>query len=119
MKQRLPRLRHSRHPTSKLKTMDLILIIIAVFLLTFTITMIWIFLAYGQIPDTLVTSVFLITGGECGAMAWIKTSKQRIQERKNELEDRAYYEKQNARSDQKGCNNSPQIPYQQESDTNE
>lgn len=73
---------------SKLGTMDLILIIIGVVLLVFVIYMIKLFREYGTIPDTLVTCVFALCGGECGIMGWIKTTKERKQERKWELDDR-------------------------------
>lgn len=72
----------------KIGTMDLILIIIGVVLLVFVIYMIKLFREYGTIPDTLVTCVFALCSGECGIMGWIKTTKDRKQERKWELEDR-------------------------------
>ena len=70
-----------------MKTMDKILIIIGVTLLAFTVAMIWLFTVYGAIPDTLVTCVFAILGGECGVMGWIKTNKDRSKERLWQLED--------------------------------
>ena len=70
-----------------MKTMDKILIIIGVTLLAFTIAMIWLFTLYGAIPDTLVTCVFAILGGECGVMGWIKTNKDRSKDRAWQLED--------------------------------
>lgn len=70
-----------------MKTMDKILIIIGVTLLAFTVAMIWIFTRYGSIPDTLVTCVFAILGGECGVMGWIKTNKDRSKDRVWQLED--------------------------------
>lgn len=72
----------------KLRTMDVILVVVAVALVAFTLEMIAIFRETGTIPDTLCTCVFAALGGECGAMAWIKTSKERRQERKYEIEDR-------------------------------
>lgn len=69
-------------------TMDLILVIVAVFLLLFTAGMIWLYCATGAIPDTLCTCVFAVCGGECGIMGWIKTTKDRVRERKYEEEDR-------------------------------
>ena len=73
--------------TKKIRTMDVILAIIAIALTAFTIEMIVIFRETGTIPDTLCTCVFTALGGECGAMAWIKTSKERRQERKWARED--------------------------------
>ena len=71
----------------KITKMDVILIIIAVVLLAFTVTMIIIYINVGSVPDTLVTCVFATLGGECGAMAWIKTTKERKQEREWQIED--------------------------------
>lgn len=76
----------------RLKTMDIILIVIAVALLAFTIEMIQLFKETGMIPDTLVTCVFAALGGECGAMAWIKTAKERNKDREWQKEDQAHAE---------------------------
>lgn len=69
--------------------MDVILIIIAVTLVVFTLKMIALFETYMAVPDTLITCVFAVCGGECGAMSWIKTSKEKYQDRKWQLEDEA------------------------------
>ena len=74
--------------SKKIRTMDVILAIIAIALTAFTIEMIVIFRETGTIPDTLCACVFTALGGECGAMAWIKTSKERRQDRKWAREDR-------------------------------
>ena len=66
----------------KWKTMDVILVILAIFLLVFVIVMIAIYIRTGGIPDTLCTC------GECGVMGWIKTTKDRHLSRQYELEDR-------------------------------
>lgn len=71
-------------------TMNVVLVIIAVFLVLFTVAMMWIYYKTCAIPDTLCTCVFAICGGECGVMGWIKTTKERKQERTYELEDRKY-----------------------------
>ena len=65
----------------KIRTMDVILVVIAVALVAFTLEMIAIFKETGMIPDTLCTCVFAALSGECGAMAWIKTTKDRRQDR--------------------------------------
>ncbi len=75
-----------------IRTMDIILVVVATALLVFTIAMIQLFKETGMIPDTLVTCVFAALGGECGAMAWIKTAKERNKERKWEIEDRTHSE---------------------------
>lgn len=72
----------------KLHTMDLILVIIAVALLVFTIDMRNTFKETGAVPDVLVTCVFAALAGECGAMAWIKTTKEKLAERKQRHRNR-------------------------------
>lgn len=81
------------HKKSGPGTMDLILVIVGILLVFFTITMIVTYRQYGAIPDTLCTCVFATLGGECGVMGWIKTTKERNQNRKWELEDRETEEK--------------------------
>ena len=71
-----------------MKTMDVILIIVGAALAAFTVLMVVIYCVTGGIPDTLCTCVFAALGGECGVMGWIKTTKERLRERKFELEDR-------------------------------
>lgn len=88
-----------------IKTMDVILIIIAVALLAFTVEMIRLFRETYMIPDTLVTCVFAALGGECGAMAWIKTAKERNKDRQNELEDREHMETREDEQQRKGSEN--------------
>ena len=75
------------------RTMDIILAVIAVFLLLFIVVMVWLYYQTGAIPDTLCTCVFAACGGECGVMGWIKTTKERQRERSFELEDREHEEK--------------------------
>lgn len=86
-KRRRAKAKAARTP-KKIRTMDAILVVIAIALVAFTLEMIEIFKEAGTIPDTLCTCVFAALGGECGAMAWIKTSKERKRERDWELEDR-------------------------------
>ncbi len=76
----------------EIRTMDVILVIIAVFLLTFIITLLVLYYITGAIPDTLCTCVFTICGGECGVMGWIKTTKERKRDRQYELDDRKHQE---------------------------
>lgn len=76
----------------EVRTMDMVLVVMAFFLLVFVTVLIVLYYLTGGIPDTLCTCVFAICGGECGVMGWIKTTKERKQERKYELEDRKYAE---------------------------
>lgn len=78
----------------KMGTMDKILVIVAVLLIAFTVTMIIIFCRYGYVPDTLISAVFATLGGECGILGWIKTTKERNQIRAWEMEDRAENQKE-------------------------
>lgn len=90
----------------KIHTMDVILIVIAVALLAFTVEMIELFKQTGMVPDTLITCVFAALGGECGAMAWIKTSKERKKERIWELNDRKHAEmREDEQKETEGQNN--------------
>ena len=68
----------------RIHTMDLILVVIAVLLFVFTATMIVVFCLFQDIPDTLCTCVFAVCGTECGAMAWIKTNKDKLEEKIDE-----------------------------------
>lgn len=68
----------------EVNTMNTILAFMGLFLLTFTITMIVIFIKFQSVPDTLITSVFACLGAEGGFMSLIQTTK--IKE-KEESED--------------------------------
>lgn len=79
-------------PKRRIGVMDIILVFIALTLIIFSVVMIRTFWLYGAIPDTLCTCVFAVLGTECGAMAWIKTTKERCKEREYQKEDREYEE---------------------------
>ena len=83
------------------RTLDLILIVIAVFLLAFVVAMIWLYYRTGGIPDTLCSCVFAACGGECGVMGWIKVTKERYRDRSFELKDRAHNEKLQKQQEEK------------------
>lgn len=72
----------------KAKTMDRILIILAIFLLVFIVIMLILYYLTGGIPDTLCTCVFGVCGGECGVMGWIRTTKDKTKDREWAIEDR-------------------------------
>lgn len=82
------------------KTMDVILIIVGLFLAAFTATMIALHITTGSTPDTLITCVFAACAGECGIMGWIKNTKERQRDRKYELEDREYAKKERSERDE-------------------
>ena len=99
LKRRRAKAKANKTP-KKIRTMDLILVIIAVALVAFTLEMIKIFRETGMIPDTLCTCVFAALGGECGAMAWIKTTKERRQDRKWIREDQEREERLQAEAEE-------------------
>lgn len=70
-----------------LKTMNIVLIVIGLFLLLFTVCMIQLYKETGGIPDTLVTCVFAACTGELGVMGWIKSTKDKYIKRAEKLED--------------------------------
>lgn len=72
----------------KWKTMDIILVGLAIFLLIFVVIMLILYYLTGGIPDTLCTCVFGICGGECGVMGWIRTTKDKAKDREWTIEDR-------------------------------
>ena len=76
--------KHSKPPG----TMHVILARMGVFLLAFIVTMVVVFVRQGAVPDTLIGGVFALCGGECGIMGWIKNQKEKVQDRKWELDDR-------------------------------
>ena len=78
-----------------MRTMDKMLTVLFVTFVVFTLIMLVTFWVCGSIPDTLCSCVFAVLGGECGAMAWIRTAKERYRERRFEKEDREYYENNN------------------------
>ena len=69
---------------NRLKTMDRILVIIALAVVIFTAGMVLLFIFYQAIPDTLCACFFALCGTECGAMAWIKTTKERLEDKLEE-----------------------------------
>lgn len=74
----------------KTKAMDVALVIVLIITLVFTGVMIWLFIQFQAVPDTLITAFFAVVGGECGVMGWIKTSKEKNKaknEEKNENEE--------------------------------
>ncbi len=87
-KKRQKKVRCQVDEKKKIGTMDVILIFLGAALIAFTVCMIKLFCEYGSVPEVLVTCVFGAITGECGFMGWIKTTKDRKQERKWELEDR-------------------------------
>ena len=70
----------------KLKTMNIILILLGITALIFTIVMIYLYVTTGGIPDTLCTCFFLACTGEAGFMGMIQRSKEKYRDHKWEIE---------------------------------
>ena len=75
--------------------MDFFLLIDLSLIIAFTVVNMILSVKGCFISDTLVTCVFGVLGGELGIMGWIKSSKEKSETRKQELQDRKYYEKLN------------------------
>lgn len=71
----------------KIKTMDLILIIVCILTIGFVLDMIYLFCQYQNTPTQLIICWFALVGGECGIMGWIKNTKEHLRERQERLED--------------------------------
>lgn len=78
----------------KVGTLNLILILVGAFFVWFNWQMIVTFRMYGSIPESYACAVVAATIGECGICGWIRTTKDRRQERKWEKEDQKKIEKQ-------------------------
>lgn len=74
-------------PKKEIKTMNVALVITCFFAVIFTAVMIWLFIQYNSVPDTLITCVFAVLGGECGILGWIKTSKCKHENKKEGKDD--------------------------------
>ena len=72
----------TKRKKKRIGTMDLILLLVFICLVIFTVTMIRLFQVYGS-----VTCVFATLGGECGILGWIKTNKDKRQDRRWQRED--------------------------------
>lgn len=60
-----------------MRTRDKVLILLAIFTVAFTVTMIVLFWTHYAIPDTLVTCVFGVVTAELGALTGITITKVR------------------------------------------
>ena len=69
-------MRRNRLKKKEYHTMDIILALMGVAILTFTITMIVLFCVYQSVPDTLINCFFACCGSESGFMAVIMVAKK-------------------------------------------
>ena len=78
LRKRLRALREEQKPAKvKLGTMDKILVLEAVFLVSYTVADLVVFWHTGSEPATLTGCVFGVCGLENGVMGWIKTNKDK------------------------------------------
>lgn len=68
----------------KIGTLNIILFIVGVFFIWFNWQMLEIFRAYGSIPESYACAVIAATIGECGICGWIRTTKDKKQNKKND-----------------------------------
>lgn len=80
----------------KVGTLNLVLILVGVFFVWFNWQMILVFRECGSIPETYACAVVAATIGECGICGWIRTNKDKQQDRKWEKEDRKKQEQNDA-----------------------
>ncbi len=70
-------MRQSRNYQSKIKTLDLVLIILGIFVLLFVVAMIVIFCVKDSVPDTLIVAVMGSSGTESIMCALITLGKKK------------------------------------------
>lgn len=80
----------------KVGTLNLVLILVGVFFVWFNWQMILVFRECGSMPETYACAVVAATIGECGICGWIRTNKDKQQDRKWEKEDRKKQEQNDA-----------------------
>lgn len=80
-------LRKVKELFSKIGTLNLILIIVGCFFVWFNWQMLCIYREYTSIPETYACAVIAATIGECGICGWIRTTKDRKQDRRWQKED--------------------------------
>lgn len=68
----------------KKKTANVVLVLMAIFILIFVISMTFIFCIKGSVPDTLIVAVFGACTGEASILGWIKTIKTKNGGKSNE-----------------------------------
>lgn len=61
----------------KMKTSNIVLLVLGILLVAFIIVNLWLFNKYQMVPDVLISSVLALFLSECGWMAWIRTAKSK------------------------------------------
>lgn len=73
----------------RIGTLNIVLILVGLFFLWFNWQMILLFKMYGNLPETYACAVVGATIGEAGICGWIRTNKDRHQDREWQKEDQA------------------------------
>ena len=84
----------------KVGTLNLVLILVGVFFVWFNWQMILVFRECGSIPETYACADVAATIGECGICGWIRTNKDKQQDRKWQKQD----EKEGREQNESGMN---------------
>ena len=86
----------------KMGTMDKVLILEGVILVAYTAADLAVFWHSGNEPATLTACVFGVCGFENGVMGWIKTTKEKVRDRRWEQEDRERMRKEEQEAQNNG-----------------
>lgn len=81
-------LKKLKEVTSRIGTLNLILILVGAFFVWFNWQMLEIFREYASIPESYACAVVAATIGECGICGWIRTNKDRRREHQWEQEEK-------------------------------
>lgn len=73
---------------AKIGTLNIVLICVGLFFVWFNYQMLEMFKLVGSIPETYACAVIAATIGECGICGWIRTNKDKKQQRDWDKEDR-------------------------------
>ena len=79
--------RKIKRKLNKMGTLNIILICVGLFFIWFNAQMIEMFKTQGALPEAYACAVIAATIGECGICGWIRTNKDRKQQRKWDKED--------------------------------
>ncbi|RGB69903.1 hypothetical protein DW086_01865 [Harryflintia acetispora] len=86
----------------KMGTMDKVLVLEAILLISYTVADLVVFWHTGAEPYTLTGCVFAVCGLENGVMGWIKTTKEKVRDRRWEQEDRERMRKEEQEAQNNG-----------------
>ena len=79
----------------KVGTLNIVLMLVGAFFIWFNWQMILVFRECGSMPETYASAVVAATIGECGICGWIRTNKDKQQDRKWQKQDEKEGREQN------------------------